>query len=156
MFIFRDYYHNEITFSYSNHPFSKDPRHVWVICRYKDRWLLTKHKDRGIEFPGGKVEEGESAEQAAHREVMEETGAVIETIRYVGQYHVAGKASHVVKNVYFADIQMIEKQDTYFETNGPILLEEIPKNVKHNKRFSFIMKDDVLVHSLARVKEIIE
>jgi 8-oxo-dGTP diphosphatase len=151
MYTFRDFYQNEIQLSFHDHPFSKEPKHVWVICRYQGKWLLTKHKDRGLEFPGGKVEEGETAEQAAHREVMEETGGIIKTIHYLGQYHVAGKASHVVKNVYVADIEKLEKQETYYETDGPVLLHDIPKNVKSDKRFSFIMKDDVLTYCLKKV-----
>ncbi len=54
MYTFRDYYHNEVNLSFNDHPFSKKPKHVWVICRHKDKWLLTKHKERGLEFPGGR------------------------------------------------------------------------------------------------------
>jgi 8-oxo-dGTP diphosphatase len=151
MFTFRDFYQNEVQLSFQDHPFSKDPRHVFVICRYNNNWLLTKHKDRGLEFPGGKVEKGENAVEAAHREVMEETGGVIKTIRYIGQYYVAGKAGHVVKNVYFAEVERLDKQNTYYETDGPVLLEEIPENVKTNNQFSFIMKDDVLTNCLRKI-----
>lgn len=153
MFTFRDFYHNEIRFSFQDHPFSKEPKHVWVICRYEEKWLLTKHKDRGLEFPGGKVEEGESAEEAAHREVMEETGGIIKCLEYLGQFHVAGKADHVIKNVYFAEVKTLEKQTSYYETEGPVLLDEIPKNVKSNKKYSFIMKDDVLTYCLKKLSE---
>ncbi|WP_042143038.1 RNA deprotection pyrophosphohydrolase [Paucisalibacillus sp. EB02] len=152
MFTFRDYYQNEVRLSFSKHPFSNDPRHVWVICRYDDNWLLTKHKDRGLEFPGGKVELGESPEKAAVREVMEETGGVIRVIHYLGQYHVAGKAGHVVKNVYYAEVEKLEEQETYYETEGPVLLEEIPRNVKFNNNYSFIMKDDVLRYCMEKLK----
>ncbi|WP_010097107.1 RNA deprotection pyrophosphohydrolase [Ornithinibacillus scapharcae] len=151
MFTFLDFYKNEIQLSFDDHPFSKEPKHVWVICRYQDKWLLTKHKDRGLEFPGGKVEEGESAEEAAHREVMEETGGTIKTIRYIAQYHVAGKAGHVIKNVYFAEIDRLEEQETYYETYGPVLIDDIPKDVKRNKKYSFIMKDDILTNCLQRL-----
>ncbi len=48
-----------------------------VICQYEKGWLLTNHKTRGFEFPGGKVEQGESLEEAARREVYEETGAIL-------------------------------------------------------------------------------
>ncbi len=75
--VFKDYYNNKVQLSFLDHPFSKNPKHVWIICRYKDKWLLTDHKERGIEFPGGKVEPGETAGQAAIREVMEETGATV-------------------------------------------------------------------------------
>lgn len=136
-----------------DHPFSKSPKHVWIICKYKDKWLLTKHKERGLEFPGGKVEIGETATQGAIREIKEETGGIIDQIHYIGQYFVAGKRDQVIKNVYFAEIKELTKQPTYFETDGPVLLMEIPQNVKHNKLFSFIMKDDVLFHSMQQINE---
>ena len=61
---FEDYYHNEVAFSFADHPFSEQPKHVWVICKFHKQWLLTRHPRRGWEFPGGKVEEGETAEEA--------------------------------------------------------------------------------------------
>ena len=38
------------------------------------RLLLVRHPERGWEFPGGRVEPGESPEEAMHRELLEETG----------------------------------------------------------------------------------
>ncbi|MFC4558599.1 RNA deprotection pyrophosphohydrolase [Virgibacillus kekensis] len=148
MYTFRDYYRNQVKLSFEDHPFSREPKHVWVICRYKDKWLLTKHKDRGLEFPGGKVEDGEHAQDAAVREVMEETGGEIKSIRYVGQYFVNGKGGTIIKNVYFSEIAELIEQDNYYETEGPVQLETIPANVKQNQNYSFIMKDDVLTHCL--------
>src|SRR5699024_620260 len=104
MYIFTDYYRNKVQLSFENHPFSRLPKHVWVICKYNHQWLLTEHKERGLEFPGGKVEEGETAEQAAVREVKEETGGIVGFLEYIGQYYVNGKNGDVIKNVYFANI----------------------------------------------------
>lgn len=153
MFIFRDYYSNQVELSFDDHPFSKVPKHVFVICKFKEKWLLTKHKKRGLEFPGGKVEDKETAIQAAIREVKEETGAIIKKIKYIGQYQVSGKREQIIKNVYFARIHELLKQDHYYETMGPVLLANIPKNIKSNPSFSFIMKDDVLLHSLHVIKK---
>ena len=50
-------------------------KHVWVVCRYGDQWLLTHHLRRGLEFPGGKVELGETPEEAAVREFMKKPAA---------------------------------------------------------------------------------
>ena len=36
--------------------------------------MLVRHPERGWEFPGGRVEEGERPEDAMHRELLEETG----------------------------------------------------------------------------------
>lgn len=150
---FKDYYNNEVILSFADHPFSGHPKHVWVICKYHNNWLLTRHKERGLEFPGGKVEVGETAEEAAIREVKEETGADIEAIRYIGQYFVSGKSDTIIKNVYFAQIAALVEQDTYYETDGPRLLKAIPKDVKRNNLYSFIMKDGVLSNCLDYIEK---
>jgi 8-oxo-dGTP diphosphatase len=149
---FTDYHHNPVHLSFSKAPFSLSPKHVWVICRSNGKWLLTDHPERGIEFPGGKVEEEEAAEQAAVREVFEETGAILSCITYIGQYMVEGKGATIIKNIYYGEIDTIIPQENYHETNGPVLLERLPSDIKEDPRFSFMMKDDVLVYSLSKIK----
>ncbi|WP_226035842.1 RNA deprotection pyrophosphohydrolase [Aquibacillus saliphilus] len=153
---FNDYYNNEVNLSFDDHPFAQEPKHVWVICRFKNQWLLTKHKDRGIEFPGGKVEDGESAEEAAIREVNEETGGIVKHLIYIGQYFVSGKGGNIVKNIYFAIVKEVREQQTYYETDGPIILLELPDKIKTMPNFSFMMKDGVLPHSLNQIYQLSE
>lgn len=152
VYIFKDFYNNKVKLSFESEPFSKTPKHVWVIARYKGQWLLTHHRSRGLEFPGGKVEKGETAEEAAHREIMEETGATAEKLHYVAQYFVSGKGGTIIKNVYFAEIATLVKQPTYYETHGPVLVEQLPDNIRKNKSYSFMMKDDVLLRCLAYIE----
>lgn len=154
MFHFKDYYQNDVYLSFQHQPFSVYPKHVWVICRFGNKWLLTNHEDRGYEFPGGKVEKGETPVEAAIREVKEETGATVGKIDYIGQYKVVGKEKTIVKNIYFARINSMERQSTYFETLGPVLLDELPEKPEEDERFSFIMKDSVLKHSIAKIRDI--
>lgn len=45
-----------------------------------------KSERRGWEFPGGQVEVGESLPQAIKREVLEESGAIVEVEGIVGIY----------------------------------------------------------------------
>ncbi|MFG6148206.1 RNA deprotection pyrophosphohydrolase [Halobacillus sp. B23F22_1] len=149
---FYDYYRNQVKLSFEDHPFSTAPKHVWVICRFKNQWLLTKHKDRGLEFPGGKVEKGEGAKDAAVREVKEETGAEVENLHYIGQYYVAGKGGTIVKNVYYASISELIERPHYYETEGPVLLAHIPESIKSNALYSFMMKDEVLTECLKVIK----
>nr|WP_088104645.1 nucleoside triphosphatase YtkD [Halalkalibacter urbisdiaboli] len=129
------------------------PKHVWIICVYQGRYLLTKHKERGLEFPGGKVEEGESLEEAAIREVEEETGATISSLSYIGQYVVHCMNKRFGKCIYFATIETMKPRESYLETEGPVLVSDFPDDLKNDKRFSFIMKDDVLTHCLTYLKK---
>ncbi len=151
---FEDYYENEVVLTFDDHPFSSDPKHVWVICRFLDQWLLTRHPRRGWEFPGGKVEDGETPEEAATREVEEETGAHVDSLRYVGQYKVLGKSGTIIKNVYYAVIDQIKVRHHYHETKGPVFINELPKTIKESNLYSFMMKDDVLTQCLKRINDI--
>ncbi|MEI3599227.1 MULTISPECIES: RNA deprotection pyrophosphohydrolase [unclassified Oceanobacillus] len=153
MITFRDFYNNKVQLSFQDHPFSKEPKHVLVICKHREKWLLTKHKERGLEFPGGKVEPGESAHDAAVREVLEETGGVVTNLHYIGQYFVDGKKDYVIKNLYFAEVKELKEQPTYFETDGPVLLLKIPENVNFNSSYSFIMKDRVVEHAMEYIEK---
>ncbi|KYD30402.1 nucleoside triphosphatase YtkD [Parageobacillus toebii NBRC 107807] len=149
MYTFLDYYGNRVWLSFADHPFSPSPGHVWMVCRYQGQWLLTNHSQRGLEFPGGKVEKGETPEQAAVREVKEETGGIVGSLTYIGQYKVEPS---IIKNIYFAEIAAMVKQPSYLETNGPVLFPELPEHIRSDDRFSFIMKDDVLRLVLEEIK----
>ena len=148
---FLDFYQREVHLAFREDPFSKAPMHVWVICRYQGQWLLTKHKKRGLEFPGGKVEEGERPLDAACREVFEETGAKVKTIHYIGQYTIP--TEKICKNIYLAEIDLIEAQTNYLETDGPVLVPELPDQVEEDEHYSFIMKDGVLRYCLQYINK---
>jgi len=56
-------------------------RTAYAIAFSGDRFLMVWHKTRnGWEMPGGHVEEGETSEQAAAREFLEEAGYEIEIV----------------------------------------------------------------------------
>lgn len=152
MYNFTDYYGNQVELSFDDK--KEDAKHVFVICRSCGQWLLTKHLHRGMEFPGGKVEEGEEPSEAAVREVMEETGGVVSELEYIGQYKVIGKEKVIIKNIYFANVDTLEKKEHYFETAGPVLIDKFPDSIKGCKQFSFMMRDDVFVYSLQRIKSL--
>ncbi len=83
---------------------------------------------------------------------MEETGAVVKELKYVAQYFVDGKRDKIIKKVYFATIDRLEGQPTYYETLGPQLLDELPNQIKQNTMFCLMMKDEVLQHCMAYIK----
>jgi len=48
-----------------------------ISARFDDNWIFVRHHKRSTwEIAGGHIEEGESSNDAAGRELMEETGAV--------------------------------------------------------------------------------
>lgn len=69
-----------------------------AIVHGDDGILLAVRCDlQGWELPGGKIEEGETAEAAVCREVREETGLIVEVDRYVGDYVRTGFRPHTAK-----------------------------------------------------------
>ncbi|KIL43937.1 RNA deprotection pyrophosphohydrolase [Jeotgalibacillus soli] len=147
MYTFLDYYQKKVEFSFEKEPFLEPAKHVWIVTRYQGKWVLTHHKKRGLEFPGGKVEEQESLEQAARREVKEEIGGEVDLLHYVAQYKVEDQPP-IIKAIFFAEVTRLVNQPHYFETNGPCLVSGDLLAERHRDTYSFIMKDDVLIHVL--------
>jgi 8-oxo-dGTP diphosphatase len=54
--------------------------------------LLSRHRRRGVEPAGGHIEPGETPEQAAARELYEETGCVVRDVRPVGYLRMTSHA----------------------------------------------------------------
>ncbi|KLL01705.1 MAG: thymidylate kinase [Mycoplasmataceae bacterium RC_NB112A] len=75
------------------------PQFSRVIIPNEKRELLLVKDKWGWNFPGGKLEPGETPLQAAKREVFEETNLVIESLEKIGE-----------KNIFFANIPNSEKQ----------------------------------------------
>lgn len=117
--------------------------HVAIFAYYRGQLLLTKHKLRGIEWPGGKVEKGETPLQAAIRETVEETGAIISSIWCVGQYKVTDQHQSFMKNIYVASIDHIDSQlCSKIDTDGAILTSLNVKPTTH-AGYSELMLDQV-------------
>lgn len=143
-----------VRFIYEPESFPEQVKHVLVICKYENKWLLTNHKKRGWEFPGGKVENNESLEQAANREVYEETGAILNQLYPVGSYKVCGPMGSFVKKVFFGIVDKLEKNDDYLETNGPVLVDEdLLLTERFQPHYSFIMQDRIVEFCFEKVKE---
>ncbi|PWW26224.1 8-oxo-dGTP diphosphatase [Cytobacillus oceanisediminis] len=143
----------EVRLSFKKGAFDKEPKHVLVICRFEGRWLLTNHKERGWEFPGGKAERGESLEDAARREVFEETGAILKSLEFIGEYEVCKENDRFVKAVFYGKTGKVEKKNQYFETNGPVLVEGDLLTQRWEEQYSFIMQDRVIERTLERILE---
>ncbi|MEK3887674.1 RNA deprotection pyrophosphohydrolase [Bacillus sp. FSL K6-3431] len=152
---FYDVNNNKVFLAFKRSSFPMDARHVFVISRYREKWLLTNHAQRGLEFPGGKREVGETIEEAARREVSEETGGIIKTLVYIGEYLVEDKhLGHFVKAIYFAEMTALQKKEGYLETSGPVLVEGNIISKVNSPEYSFIMKDEIVPAAIAKIIEL--
>jgi 8-oxo-dGTP diphosphatase len=148
---FQDANGNHVQISFQRDYFSETSEHVLVICSFYGQWLLTKHKVRGLEFPGGKREVGETLEEAAVREVYEETGASLKMIERSGDYKVTGDKQTFVKTVYYGEVERLEQKEDYFETEGPVLVGGDLLSLRMQDDYSFIMKDKVIEKVLTKI-----
>ena len=117
MIAFQDLNGIQVELSFEKGFFPIKAMHVLVIAKYKEKWLLTKHPIRGIEFPGGKVEDNETLEEAAIREVLEETNVEITNIEWFAEYMVQ-EEHPFCKAVFIANVGYIHDKSNLFETDG--------------------------------------
>ncbi|NMC38198.1 MAG: NUDIX domain-containing protein [Bacteroidales bacterium] len=76
-----------------------------VASRYADKWLFVRHHDRTTwEIPGGHIEFNETPDDAARRELMEETGATEFELDCVSTYSVTIDGVTGYGRLYFAEV----------------------------------------------------
>ena len=151
---FYDLYGNKVSLSFSKNQFQEEAKHVLVICQYRDGWLLTNHKKRGLEFPGGKQEAGETLVEAARREVYEETGAILGDIIRIGEYKVSSQNEVFLKAVFWGMITRMDRMNSYFETNGPVFVKGDLLKDRFGDDYSFIMKDQVIEECMKQIEKL--
>ncbi|WP_312114059.1 NUDIX domain-containing protein [Brevibacillus reuszeri] len=120
-------------------------RHVLIFAFWRGKLLFTRHRTRGIELPGGKVEPGESSLAAAVREVHEETGAILDGLERIGQYTIA---TDMRKDIYVAKALDFNPHPSGNDVDGALFFEEIPCTVKGDPSFSRLLYDDIYPLSL--------
>lgn len=137
MLTFNDLNGGHVELTFGDNLLGMEARHVLVVLKYSGRWLLTRHSIRGIEFPGGKAEEGESIEEAAIRETIEETGVTITNLVKVAEY-IVHSDSTFCKAVFTGKVTAIDDQPTLHETDGALWLTN--EQLDHCEILSFHMK----------------
>ena len=135
---FKDLNGTRVELTFGENHFGIPARHVLAVLKYKGKWLLTKHRIRGIEFPGGKAEDGETIEEAVIREVFEETGVTISNLVKFAEY-VVQSDQPFCKAVFTAEVVDIDENPLLHETKGARWLTDI--ELDNYDDLSFYMKD---------------
>lgn len=148
MLKFEDLKGADVELTFGPNPHRIEARHVLVVIRHEGRWLLTKHRQRGIEFPGGKAERGETAEQAAIRETLEETGVTAGSMKRFAEYVVFTEPPFC-KAVFTGSVEHIETNYALLETEGAVWLTD--QELLDCRELSFHMKDEGMAEIRKRV-----
>ena len=80
-------------------------KYAIIAAKMGDKWVFVRHKDRTTwEIPGGHREKNEHIEQAAKRELIEETGAIDFTLKPICIYSVENEDGETFGALFFAEI----------------------------------------------------
>lgn len=113
---------------------------VVIYAKYNDRIVMCKHKKRDTwEIPGGHIEEGETPEMAAKRELYEETGATDYDLVPAFKYSFEVKNEKVFAILYKGTIKKIDKLPD-FEIKEVAFFEKLPENVTYPEIYKEILK----------------
>ncbi|HEX2976360.1 MAG TPA: NUDIX domain-containing protein [Bacteroidales bacterium] len=103
-----------------------------ISARSKGKWVFVRHNKRStFEIPGGHIETGETADQAAARELMEETGALVFSIDCIATYSVFKNGETGWGRLYFAEIEKIGPVPDISEIADVITAETLPEHNTH-------------------------
>ncbi len=98
---------------------------VICVCRYKGKYVFSYNKKRnGWEIPGGHIEEGESWQEAAKREMYEETGATKIEVEPISVYKISTYGI-----LCFCEILELEELPKEYEMEKIMLSDNLPDNL---------------------------
>ncbi|GGI97555.1 ADP-ribose pyrophosphatase [Alicyclobacillus cellulosilyticus] len=103
------------------------PEAVLVLAEFEDGWVWVRHRTRGWELPGGKLEPGESAEAAARREAAEEAGAVLGPMRWVAEYAYTKPGGTAWKWVFEGSLRDVRARPEDAETVDVRVFRPLPR-----------------------------
>lgn len=149
MFTFIDENNLRVDLRFDEGLFEVEPRHVLVIVQQNGKYLCAVHERRGVEFPGGKMEVGETLVEAAIREVMEETQVKVRDVKWFA-YYIVHDTVPFCKAVFVAQVEEVLPFSGDFETVERLWLSEAELVAHPN--LSFYMKDDGMKKMLEEVK----
>ncbi len=112
-------------------------KYMVIAARHKGQWVIVRLKERTDWcFPGGRREAGETMDEAAHRELYEETGALDYSLTRIGQFSVDNGDRISWGSIYHCEIFSFGDLPAEFEIDEISFVDSFPLD---NTRFPGIM-----------------
>ncbi len=103
-----------------------------ITARYRNKWIFVRHVDHYTwEIPGGHIEEGETSDETAERELFEETGAVDFDLHCVATYSVTQNGSTGWGRLYFAEVNVLGPVNDSTEIDEVIFNASMPESLTY-------------------------
>ena len=110
-----------------------DYKYVVIVARFNSSLIWVRQKGRETwEIPAGHVETNESPEQAAQRELREETGAVSFSLHPLCDFSIRTGNSSSYNRLFFAEINELGKLGD-FEIEEVRMLNVIPEKLTYGR-----------------------
>lgn len=108
--------------------FSAPPFAALVMAWQEDRVLVCDIAGRGWTIPSGRIESGESPEEAARRELMEEAGAEVGPFTLLGTFHISNGGCESLAVVFNAEVTGVNALPPGTESRGArfVHVSELP------------------------------
>lgn len=105
--------------------------YVVIVAFYNDKCIwVRKHKANSWEIPGGHVELGELVEEAAQRELWEETGATEFSLHSVCDFSIRSANGYSYNRLFFCKVTELDDIPD-FEIGERMFSNKIPKVLTH-------------------------
>jgi 8-oxo-dGTP diphosphatase len=103
-----------------------------ISAKFESKWIFVRHQNRTTwEIAGGHIENGETSHEAACRELIEETGAVLFSLDCISTYSVKKDGETGWGRLYYAKVTELGPIPDISEIAEITLLDTIPETLTH-------------------------
>ena len=103
-----------------------------ISAKFRRQWIFVRHQDRSTwEIAGGHIEPGETSNDAARRELMEETGALRFNLDCVATYSVTKDGITGFGRLYLADVYELGQVPDLSEIAEVIFLDHLAEKLTY-------------------------